>query len=107
MGQVTIPLQILRQAEKDGIPPALLERAAEAECPEELAVLAREMGGTLSVQDARSMFTTLQTAKAAQGAPGELTDDELAGVSGGAGGWEEFLSWLVKLMEMIVKAFGG
>lgn len=107
MGQMNIPPAILRQAEAAGIPPELLERAAGAEGPEELAAMAQELGGNLSPGEARAMFSALQTAKAAQAAPGELTDDELEKVSGGAGGWESFLMWLMKLMQMIVKAFGG
>lgn len=107
MEQVQIPPQIMRQAEEAGIPPALLERAAEAKGPEELLALAQELGGELSAQEAQAMFSALRAAKAARGTPGELTDEELEAVSGGANGWTEFLAWLMRLMEMIVKAFGG
>ena len=102
-----IPPAILRQAEEAGIPPELLKRATGAESPEELLALTQELGGAFSAQEARDMFSALQTAKAAQAVPGELTDDELEKVSGGAGGWESFLMWLMKLMQMIIKAFGG
>lgn len=107
MEQTPIPPQVMRQAEAAGIPRELLERAARAEGPEELAAMARELGGDLSPGEARSMFAALRTAQTAQAAPGELTDVELEQVSGGAGGWESFLMWLMKLMQMIVKAFGG
>ncbi len=107
MEQIKIPPQVLRQAEEAGIPPAMLERAAGAQDPEALAALAGELGGTLSDREAQAMFSALQAAKAVRGAPGELSDDELEAVSGGANGWTEFLAWLMRLMEMIVKAFGG
>ena len=107
MEEVKIPPQVLHQAEEAGIPPGLLERAAEAQDPEALAALAGELGGTLSVREAQAMFSALQAAKAVRGAPGELSDEELEAVSGGANGWTEFLAWLMRLMEMIVKAFGG
>lgn len=107
MEEVKIPPQILRQAEEAGIPPAMLERAAEAQGPEALAALAGDLGATLSDREAQAMFSALQAAKAARGTPGELSDDELEAVSGGANGWTEFLAWLMRLLEMIVKAFGG
>lgn len=107
MEQVQIPPQIMCQAEEAGISSALLERAAEAKSPEELLALAQELGGEFSVREAQAMFSALQAAKAVRGAPGELSDDELEAVSGGANGWTEFLAWLMRLMEMIVKAFGG
>lgn len=107
MEQVQIPPQIMCQAEEAGISSALLERAAGAQDPEALAALAGELGGTLSGREAQAMFSALQAAKAVRGAPGELSDDELEAVSGGANGWTEFLAWLIRLMEMIVKAFGG
>ena len=107
MKQTKIPPQVLRQAEEAGIPPELLERAAGAESSEELLVLSQELGGALSAQESRTMFSALQTARAGQGTSGELTDEELEGVSGGAGGWGNFLEWLMRLIEMIKKAFGG
>lgn len=107
MEQVKIPPAILRQAEEAGVPPALLERAAGAERPEDLAAMARELGVDFSAQEAQAMFSALQVARTVRGTPGELTDDELESVSGGAGGWGNFLEWLMKLMQMIVKAFGG
>ncbi|MDE5754255.1 MAG: Nif11-like leader peptide family RiPP precursor [Oscillospiraceae bacterium] len=60
--------------------PELIEKARQAESPEELLALAKENGITLTEDEAREYFSELHKQSQKNG---ELSDDELDNVSGG------------------------
>ena len=71
--------------------PELIEKASEAKSPEELTALLTENGYSVTEAAIKELYDSLQPAES-----GELSDDDLENVNGGA----------IVLIGMIKKLFG-